>query len=154
MSGRIHLGAGQGYTACGIYIPELPEGERYWYPPHEGVGPATLEQAWNIAAVRRRVGNAHPVTCEWCLAGKAAPIPSTHPRVLRLFTVYDHPRDFPDEFVVREHLLLDGRAQPGELVARAGTLVVVREMLLEKHPGLHRLPRSEGDEPQIVESWV
>lgn len=74
--------------------------------------------------------------------------------VLRIYTVYDHPRDYPDEFVVRGCSIVRGRAEPvldPELTARGATLEAVRAPFLAL--GLHRQDRWPGDDPCIVETW-
>lgn len=71
---------------------------------------------------------------------------------LVLYTIYDHPKDYPHEFVIRRW---DGRTnQPidkGEPFARGKTLKSVRHKL---PPGLYRLQREPGDDPVIVETWI
>ncbi len=72
---------------------------------------------------------------------------------LEMWTVYDSPLDYPGKFVARLWVIRRGDPEPrptGDL-AIASTLEAVREMLPF---GLTLLPRSEEDEPQIVESWI
>ena len=70
---------------------------------------------------------------------------------LSIWTIYDHPRDYPDGFSARRF-----ESGPGGVVATSdtltGTLEDLREMLWKA--GLLKLTREEGDAPQIVESWV
>lgn len=77
---------------------------------------------------------------------------------LPMFIVYDHPRDFPGEFVVRAMRLMRQGDKTWTLdegiVARGATLVEVREQLWARRPGLVCLSRDEGDDPAIVEVWV
>jgi len=71
--------------------------------------------------------------------------------VLEMWTVYDHPRDMPDCFVARLFLVKAGAMEVTGIFRAAPTLDEVRAML---PLGLYRLPRSENDEPQIVEVWL
>jgi len=68
---------------------------------------------------------------------------------LSIWTVYDHPSDYPSSYVAR----LWFNDQPtGSLIA-ADDLEVVREILLTQM-GLTRLERAENDDPTIVEVWL
>lgn len=73
---------------------------------------------------------------------------------LSMWTVYERPHDYPEGFVVRRWIvgpsgqLLSGDAWFGE------TLDAVRGFLAQHYPGMIRLARSPGDEPQIVETWI
>jgi hypothetical protein len=84
------------------------------------------------------------------------PICSTDPGVLRMYVVYRKPSDFPDEYVIRERLVLAGVDVPGELVARGPTLEAVRDQLMRtpRGPGLYRIARDPSADPVIVETWV
>jgi hypothetical protein len=67
--------------------------------------------------------------------------------VLPMWTIYDHPKDHPEGFIARrfESIMPTGDTLAGELEE-------LREIFI--NAGLFKLPRSEGDEPQIVETWV
>jgi hypothetical protein len=70
---------------------------------------------------------------------------------LALWTVYDHPSDFPDRFVARLSLISrTGTVVTNETVS-AATLAELRDRL---PPGLHRLDRDPSDDPVIVETWL
>jgi ribosomal protein L37E len=70
---------------------------------------------------------------------------------LEMWTVYDHPKDQPDSFVARKWCV-DGQTMLGTSdMFVASTLGELRALL---PPGLHRLPRNEGDDPTIVETWL
>ena len=79
---------------------------------------------------------------------------------LPMFTVYDHPHDYPSEFVIRATRLVRLAGQPRivdeGIVARGATLAAVRAQLqqLPLGPSLYCLPRQEGDDPVIVEMWI
>ena len=72
---------------------------------------------------------------------------------LNVWTVYDHPADFPAGYVARRFETGGGRPEPlatGD--AFTGDLVAIRAAF--ERCGLYRMPRQESDEPQIVESWL
>jgi hypothetical protein len=70
-----------------------------------------------------------------------------------LWTIYDHPSDYPNHFVVRRHgidadfnvPLVDAKCK------LADSLEEARELL---PPGLHCLGREPEDDPVIVETWI
>lgn len=71
---------------------------------------------------------------------------------LIIWTVYDHPKDIPDSFVVRGHEI--GRSgQDGVHFTcfAAPTLDKVRAVL---PPGLVPMLRSPEDDASIVETWL
>ena len=73
---------------------------------------------------------------------------------LSTWTIYDHPRDFPDLFVARRFESGTGDPEPvatSDIIGAHG-LEPLREMM--KRAGLTVLPRMEGDQPQIVEVWL
>ena len=65
---------------------------------------------------------------------------------LEIWVVYDRPLDSPDLWVARKWIL----DQPTGITLAATTLEGLREMLPE---GLFMMPRQEGDDPVIVETW-
>ena len=67
---------------------------------------------------------------------------------LEIWTVYDHPSDFPDKFVARLFL----NDQPTTAVLVADDLKTIRGQLRNK--GFTRLMRAEEDDPVIVETWI
>lgn len=71
---------------------------------------------------------------------------------LEMWTVYDHPRDFPEYFVARKFLVEGRQARPTAQVVACGQLAPLREWLAER--GLVPLARNDGDDSVIVESWV
>jgi hypothetical protein len=68
--------------------------------------------------------------------------------MLDIWTVYDHPLDFPDCFIARKFVL----DQPTEEIMTAPTLDELRDRLAEM--GLVALARSPEDDAKIVETWV
>lgn len=64
-----------------------------------------------------------------------------------IWTIYDHPTDYPDKFVARKFIL----DKPTSEVIIADTLEELREML---PLGLSCFNRSVTDDPVIVETWM
>jgi hypothetical protein len=71
---------------------------------------------------------------------------------LIMWTIYAHPRDFPDKYVARKFVADGGDPVPTEDVLLANTIAPLRAEMARR--GLMRLARSVGDEPQIVEVWL
>jgi hypothetical protein len=73
--------------------------------------------------------------------------------VLSLWTVYDHPKDYPDGFIARR--FETGGGKP-DAVATAdvvtGDLATIRESMTMC--GLHRMARAPSDQSKIVETWM
>lgn len=75
-----------------------------------------------------------------------------HNDPLIIWTVYDHPTDFPDNFVARKFTTdANGPRATAEVVV-ADSLDAIRESMVQR--GLTCLTRSPEDEPQIVETWL
>jgi hypothetical protein len=70
---------------------------------------------------------------------------------LIIWTVYDHPRDYPDSFVARRSEVTGGVVRLTTDMFVADTLGELRALL---PPGLHCLPRYPDDQPHIVEVWL
>lgn len=70
--------------------------------------------------------------------------------VLVMYTVYEHPSDQPNSFVVRRWLLIGGRRRDGGM-RLALTLAEARRLLPR---GLYCLGRDADDDPVIVETWL
>jgi hypothetical protein len=69
-------------------------------------------------------------------------------RDLVIWTIYDHPRDFPNTFVARK--FAGARATNDIMVA--ARLDDIRNML--ERMGLVCLGRQPDDDPKIVEMWL
>jgi hypothetical protein len=72
--------------------------------------------------------------------------------VLSIWTVYCSPRDHPDRYVARRFEVSGPEPTPTSDVVVALSLDTIRGYM-EMH-GLHRMPREEGDQPHIIESWI
>jgi hypothetical protein len=67
---------------------------------------------------------------------------------IELWVIYDHPSDLPQGYVARRW---EGET-PTEDALLSYDLEALRDEMESR--GLVCIPRSEGDEPQIVESWI
>jgi hypothetical protein len=70
--------------------------------------------------------------------------------ILQIWTVYDHPSDYPDKYVARLHVVSKSGTGPTTEMFVADTLEELRVLL---PPGLYCLPRYAADDPVIVETW-
>lgn len=68
------------------------------------------------------------------------------------WVIYDHPKDYPRSFVVREQRVLpNGKLWMSPVCELARDLQEARKKL---PTGLYPLGRQEGDDPVIAEVWV
>lgn len=68
---------------------------------------------------------------------------------LTLWTVYDHPKDYPDGFIARMHEASGGPTNR----THTGTLKELREIF--RRAGLFRImARHPDDDAKIVETWL
>lgn len=79
-------------------------------------------------------------------------IPAIHANDLPMWTIYDHPLDYPDHFVARMYLIRRGQVLPTNLVKIAKDVDGLRGSL--EAGGLTPLARQPDDDPAIVETWV
>jgi hypothetical protein len=100
------------------------------------------------------------ITCPSCgrvsynltdIAQRFCAVCGFHNDILTGWTIYDHPRDYPDCFVARKWLAQRGGVVATTEMFTADTLDELRALL---PPGLTCLARLPGDEPQIVEVWI
>lgn len=68
-----------------------------------------------------------------------------------MYTIYEHPRDFPNGFVVRRWTVT-GAPEPvrGEATYHAS----IGEARRAVPQGLTLIPRSPDDDPKVLESWL
>jgi hypothetical protein len=79
--------------------------------------------------------------------------PAPHmPEPLSILTIYDHPKDHPNHFVVRRWNIYPGRSEPVGEVHLFDTLEAARTMVVAQHRTL--LHRHPDDDPVIVENWI
>jgi hypothetical protein len=70
------------------------------------------------------------------------------PARLSIWTIYDHPADYPESFVARRW---EGD-QPTTDIIVAPSLSVIRCAMERRN--LHWLARHKSDDPVILESWL
>lgn len=71
--------------------------------------------------------------------------------ILNIWTVYDHPADFPHSYVARRFEAGPLGSHPTADIVE-GELLAIRECF--ESCGLTCLARTPDDEPQIVECWL
>ncbi len=69
-----------------------------------------------------------------------------------IWTVFDHPTDLPDFYVARLSTITRGVIEVTENVVMSTELEKVQDTMRDL--GLTRLPRMDGDDPKILETWV
>jgi hypothetical protein len=74
--------------------------------------------------------------------------------VMAMWTVYDHPSDYPDKWVARKWLVDGSGTCPTDEVLIASSLENIRELLQILHPGVTRICRDGSDDPCIAEVWI
>jgi hypothetical protein len=65
-----------------------------------------------------------------------------------IWTVYDHPKDYPNDFVARKFI----NQYPTNEIIISHSLSELRKILESK--GLQFFPTVEGDDPVIIETWL
>jgi hypothetical protein len=73
---------------------------------------------------------------------------------LRMWTIYDHPRDCPDFFVARRFESYPGFLLPTTAVIQSKHLIPLRETLVVDHGMGVQIARAASDDPVIVEVWM
>lgn len=81
---------------------------------------------------------------DWIAARQSAALKRN---VLNIWTVYDHPTDFPNSYVARR---FEYDKATGDIVQ--GELSIIRESF--RRCGLTCLPRDPSDDAKIVECWL
>jgi hypothetical protein len=72
--------------------------------------------------------------------------------VLRMWSVYRHPRDYPDKFVARLFEVDAAGSRATGSIVIAEKLERLQDEMMQM--GLVKLMRSPGDDPVIVETWL
>jgi hypothetical protein len=72
-------------------------------------------------------------------------------KILSMWTIFDHPRDYPDKIVVRRFEIGPGWSRPAEVWALTDTLEEARATIPE---GRTIIPRDPADDYNIIESWL
>jgi hypothetical protein len=71
---------------------------------------------------------------------------------LPIWTVYDHPSDYPNSYVARMFAIASNKVQATDRVIVAAELEYLRKLLRET--GLTCMARASADDPKIIECWV
>lgn len=79
-------------------------------------------------------------------------IPVGRGATLILYTVYDHPDDYPDHVVVRAWHLADGAAWAGSPML-ADDIAAARELIPARVARVC-VPRDPADPAAVVETWI
>lgn len=69
---------------------------------------------------------------------------------LEMWTVYKHPKDYPDKYVARKARIAKNIEHTNDMFV-ADDLQEIRALLPS---GLHCIPRYPHDDPVIVEVWL
>lgn len=69
---------------------------------------------------------------------------------LRMYTIFDHPSDYPRHWAVRASIIRPEGPVPADRVQLADSLEEARALI---PPGLTRIPRFPQDIPTITEVW-
>lgn len=72
---------------------------------------------------------------------------------LKMFVIYEKPKDHPSSYVVREWTIKKSPI-PLKPTYLFMNLEAARAWIEEKRPGLYKLNRHSDDDPVIVESWI
>ncbi len=67
------------------------------------------------------------------------------------YVIYEHPKDYPDGFVVRQWRIHEGEIQGAVVAQYAPTLEKARELVPE---GFVNIGRFSNDDPAICEVWT
>lgn len=73
-------------------------------------------------------------------------------QALSIWTVYDHPLDYPETYIARRAEIGVGVVSNTADTIADEDLEKIRDQLRDR--GLTRLPRSAGDDPFIIEVWL
>lgn len=72
---------------------------------------------------------------------------------LFVYTIYDHPLDYPNSYVVKKWICNDPPVQDSKFLIEGKDLERIREMLVIEM-GLFFLGRQPDDDPKILESYI
>ena len=71
---------------------------------------------------------------------------------LNIWTIYDHPKDYPDHYVTRLSIVTAGGPDVTSVVLYSDDLEELRDVMRQQ--GLTCLARFDEDDPKIVEVWL
>jgi hypothetical protein len=75
-----------------------------------------------------------------------------HGDALSIWVIYDHPRDFPDRFIARRHVVTGSAQGPTEDIVADKSLKQLRRVMESRF--LTKLDRHPSDDPTIIETWL
>jgi hypothetical protein len=78
----------------------------------------------------------------------------TSNRLLTLWVVYDHPRDFPDHVVVRRQFVMQSSTTPITSADIGGVYDDLDQARADIPHGHFCIGRFPDDDPVIVETWI
>jgi hypothetical protein len=79
-------------------------------------------------------------------------LPTIEIEELSIWTIYDHPRDYPEGFIARRWAIANGQNFMTSDTFKADNLETLRRHFEGR--ALFRMPRQDGDDRVIVESWL
>lgn len=68
------------------------------------------------------------------------------------YAIYDHPKDFPEGYVVREWWIMQNRSEP--LPGMCGGHDTLEKARASLPDGLTKIARHPDDDPTLIEAWV
>lgn len=83
----------------------------------------------------------------------AEPVPAPRRREpLGMWLIYERPKDYPAAYVARQFFVGEGVVLTTDSIMSAPDLATLQRALARD--GLSPLPRSAGQDPKIVETWL
>jgi hypothetical protein len=73
---------------------------------------------------------------------------------ISVWTVYKQPDDFPNHFVARRFEVQNGELHHTDQVIVANNITAVRRHLEQYRLSGVVMPRTDNDEPTVVETWL
>jgi hypothetical protein len=91
------------------------------------------------------------ILSQWERGQDVVPLATKRDDLVSGWTVFDHPRDYPDVFVARRWVARRGEVVPTHDMFTADSLAELRALL---PAGLICVPRMPWDDTKIVEVWL
>ena len=70
------------------------------------------------------------------------------------YTIYYDTKDHPGVFCARRFVIEKGKSSPDRFLGTAANIEGARALVERAAPGRYRIPRSEKDDPVIMETWI
>jgi hypothetical protein len=71
-----------------------------------------------------------------------------------IYVIYDHPSDYPDNFVVRRWTIQPGTFFPTDELWRHDSIEAARSQARRFSQHDSRIGRLQKDDPTIIETWI